>query len=81
MGRVGPDEAILRVELAVPHVVDEPLPEPVVVGLADRLVDLAPPDLVVGAGLTDDELVLRRAAGVLAGPHDEGPVRGDDALP
>ena len=34
-------------------------------------VDLAPPDMVVHVRLIDDELVVRRAAGELAGAHDQ----------
>ena len=41
------DEAVLRVEVALREVVDEARPQAVVVLLADRLVDLAPPDLGV----------------------------------
>ena len=46
----------------------------------DRMVDVAPPDLPGRRRLADDELVLRRAAGVLAGPDDERALRGDHAL-
>ena len=42
--------------------------------LADRLVEAAPPDVVVDVGLVDDVLVLGRAAGVLAGADDERPL-------
>ena len=80
VGRMRADMAVLGVERPVRDVLDEPGPEPVVVLLADRLVDLAPPDLAGGRGLADDELVLRRATGVLAGPDDERSVRGDHAL-
>ena len=48
--------------------------------LADLVVDLAPPDLVLAPGLADDELVLGRAARVLAGPDDERALGGDGAL-
>ena len=39
--------------------------------LGDGTVDLAPRDVVVDGGGVDDELVVRRAAGVLAGGDDE----------
>jgi hypothetical protein len=45
------------------------------------LIDLAPPDRLGRFGLIDHELVLHRAAGVLAGDRDEGAVRGQPALP
>ena len=61
-------------------VVDEPGAQAVVVRLGDRPVDGAPPDLVVARRLVDDELVLRRAAGVLARPDDERAVGRDEAL-
>ena len=80
VGRIRADMAVLGVQRPVRDVLDEPGPEPVVVLLADRLVDLAPPDLAGGRGLADDELVLRRATGVLAGADDERSVRGDHAL-
>ena len=53
---------------------------PVVVLLGDRLVDRPPPDLRPARRLADDELVLRRAPGVLAGANDERAVRRDDPL-
>jgi hypothetical protein len=74
------DVAVLGEERLARDVLDEPRPEPVVVLLADRLVDLAPPHLVGRGGLADDELVLRRAARVLARPDDERPLGGDHAL-
>jgi len=48
--------------------------------LVDRGVDVAPPDPLLRAGLTDDELVLRRAAGVRAGVDRERPTFGDLCL-
>ena len=62
------------------HVRDEAGAQAVVVGLADRAVDRAPPDLGLARRLGDDELVLGRAAGVLAGPDDERAVGGDEPL-
>ena len=80
MGRMGADEAVLGVDRAIGEVRHQPGPQPVVVLEGDRAVDLAPPDLRRGARLLDDELVLRRAAGVLAGPDDERALGGDQAL-
>ena len=74
------DVHVLCVELLVRDVLDEPRPETVVVLLADLVVHVAPPDLVLAPGLADDELVLGRAARVLAGVHDERAVGGDGAL-
>ena len=45
-----------------------------------RLVDLAPPDLVVDLGVVDHELVLHGAAGVHAGHRHEGAIGGQPAL-
>jgi hypothetical protein len=60
---------------------DDLLPQPFEVLLRDLRVDVAPPDPVLGPGLADDELVLRRAAGVLAGVDGERPALGDAAFP
>src|SRR5690606_9281661 len=77
---VGADVEVLGVERPIGDVRQQARAEPVVVLLADRLVDLAPPDLGLARGLADDELVLRRAAGVLPGPHHERAVGREDAL-
>ena len=74
------DEAVLGVQVATRAVGDEARAQPVVVGLADRPIDGTPPDLRVAGRLIDDELVLRRAPGVLAGPDDERSLGGDEAL-
>ena len=79
--RIGPDEAILGIQVPVGAVGHQTRSKGVVVGLADRSVDLAPPDLVTARGLIDDELVLGRPSRVLAGPDDERPLGGDEALP
>ena len=78
---VGADVQVLRVQRAVLEVAHEARAEPVVVLLADLVVDLAPPDLVLAPRLADDELVLRRSAGVLAGPDDERALGRDRPLP
>ena len=41
---------------------------------------IVPPDGVLGLGVADDELVLGRAAGVLAGLDDQRAVLGEQAL-
>ena len=81
MGGGGADEAVLAVQVAAGEVAGQPRPQSIVVGLRDRPVDRTPPDLVVAARLVDDELVLRRATGVLAGPDDERAIGRDEALP
>ena len=65
---------------SVARVGDEAGAQALVVRLGDRPVDGAPPDLVVARRLVDDELVLGRATGVLAGPDDERAVGRDEAL-
>src|SRR4051794_10994999 len=75
-----PDEAILAVEVLRGGVRDQARAKSVVVRLGDRPVDGAPPDLVVARRVVDDELVLRRTSGVLAGPHDERALCCDEAL-
>ena len=80
MGRGRADVQVLGVQRPVGGVRDEACPEPVVVLLADRPIDLAPPDLALAPGLLDDELVLRGAARVPAGPDDERPLGRDDSL-
>ena len=80
MLRVGPDVQVLAVDRPVGDVRHEPIPEPVVAGLGQGLIDLAPPHLVDAARLAHDELVLGGAPGVLAGSDDQGSMRGDQAL-
>ncbi len=45
-----------------------------------RAVDVAPVNGIFGLGVTDDELVLGRAAGVLAGLDHQRPVLGEQPL-
>ncbi len=61
------DEAVLAVQVALGAVVHEARSKAVVVGLRDRSIDRAPPDLAVGTGLVNDELVLGRPARVIPG--------------
>jgi hypothetical protein len=46
----------------------------------DRLVGIAPVDMVLAPGLFDEELVLRRAAGVRARVDDQLAVAAQDAF-
>ena len=78
--RVGAGERVDDVEVAVAEVRDDLLAQPLEVLLRDLRVDVAPPDPVLGARLADDELVLRRAAGVLAGVDGERAAFGEPAL-
>src|ERR1700730_8829661 len=71
------DEHVLGIQRLVGNIGDQAGAEPVVVLLADRPVDLAPPDLRVAGWFLDQELVLRGAAGVLAGPDNERALRRD----
>jgi hypothetical protein len=50
--------------------------QPLEVLLGELVVDVAPPDAVLGLRLAYDELVLRRAAGEAAGVDDERPTLG-----
>ena len=45
-----------------------------------RQVGLAPPHRILAGGIADDEAVLRGAAGMLAGLHDQRTVLGEQAL-
>ena len=64
VGRMRPDEQVLAVQAPIGEVGHQPAAEPVVVLLADRVVHVAPPDVRLARRLADDELVLRRSAGV-----------------
>ena len=66
MGRMGADEHVLAVQAPIGEVGHEARAQAVVVVLGDRVVDVAPPDVRLARRLADDELVLRRAAGVRA---------------
>ena len=69
---VGAGEGIDDVErIARLEVLDDLPAQAVELVLRQRLVDRAPPDAVLRAGLLDDELVLRRAPGELAGVDGE----------
>jgi hypothetical protein len=78
--RVGAGERVDDVDVLVLEVRGDLLAQALEVLLRDRLVDLAPPDAVLGSGFPDDELVLRRPAGVPAGVDDERSALGEPAL-
>ena len=80
MPRIGARERVDDIEVAAAEVRDGLLAQPIEVLLGDLGVDVAPPDPVLRARLADDELVLRRAAGVLAGVHIERATLGDPPL-
>src|SRR5690606_28803244 len=72
--------AVLDEQLLALAVGEHPLVNGVEVRRLDRAVHLAPPDLVFARRLADDELVVRRAAGVLAGAADQRAVDRDRRL-
>ena len=80
MRRMRPDVDVLRVQVVRAEVLQQPQAEAVIVGLVDGLVDVAPPDAVLGRGITDDELVPGTASRVLAGVDDERPLGRHDPL-
>ena len=75
--RVGARERVDDVEVARREVRRDLLAQAVEALLRELLVDVAPPDAVLGAGLAHDELVLRRAARVAAGVDDERAALGE----
>ena len=77
VGGVGAGPGVDDVDVAGAQVGAQALAERGVDGGVDRLVDGAPPDAVLAAGLADDVLVLRGAAGVGAGRDDEGAALGE----
>ena len=77
---IGAGERVDDVEVALLEVGDDLVPQPVEVGFGQRLVDGAPPDPLLRAGLLDDELVPRRAARVVPGVDDERPALGQAAV-
>ena len=60
MCRIGAGESIDDVErILCIQMGDDLRAQPLELRLGERMVDLAPPDPVLGAGLDDDELVSR----------------------
>ena len=78
--RIGAAERVDDVDVGLLEARDDLAAQAVEVLLRDLGVDVAPPDAVLGAGLADDELVLRRAAGEAAGVDDEAAGVGEDAF-
>ena len=68
---VGAREGVDDVDVARAETLGDLVAQPLEGVLRDVGVDVAPPDPILGARLADDELVLRRAAGVDAGVHDQ----------
>ena len=83
---VGAGVAVLDEDVAALEVGLQPDLQQLEVLGVERLVVLAPPDLVLARRLADDELVVGRAPRVLAGPDDEraqmadGPLAATDRL-
>ena len=73
---IGAGERIDDIDVLLVEVGDDLRTQPLEAVFLDRLVDRSPPEPIFGAGLAHDELVERRAAGVLAGVDDERPALG-----
>ena len=78
-GGIGAAVEVLRVERLAARMGQEVLVERLELLGRQRAI-VVPPDLAFGLGVADDELVLRRAAGVNAGVGDERALRGDARL-
>ena len=81
MRRIRAGEGVDDVDVALAQPQRHLVPQLVEAFFRDLGVDVAPPDARLGARLADDELVLRRAARVLAGVDDERPAFGEPSLP
>ena len=79
VARVGADVAVQREHVLAGEVGAGAREQRVELGGVDRLVD-RPVDVRLAAGLAHEELVVRRAARVLAGLDDELPVGPEDPL-
>ena len=77
VGGVRSRERVDDVDVALAQPRGDLVAQPLEALLGDLGVDVAPPDSRLGARLADDELVLRRAAGVLAGVDDERTALGE----
>ena len=80
VGALGAGEAVEDVQVAVVQVAARLVEQPVEERRLARAVDVAPADQLGGGALLDDDAVLGRAAGRLAGLDDERAVGGQDAL-
>ena len=79
--RIGSDQQVLHVRvLPLPEIGGAGV-ETLELGLAHRLVDGAPLDILVRGFVTHDELVFGGAAGELPGADDERTVGRERALP
>ena len=78
--RVCAGEGVDDVEVAVADVRHDLLAQSFEMLLRDLRVDLAPPDAVLRARLSDEELVLGRAAGVHACVHGERAALGEPTV-
>ena len=77
---IGAGERVHDVEVLALEAGDDPCAQSVEALLGELAVDVAPPDPLLRARLTDDELVRRRAAGVAAGVDDERAALGEPAV-
>ena len=77
---IGAGIQILDEQLLALQVRDDVAAQHVEVRGVDRLVDLAPPHVRFARRLLDDELVVRRAAGMRAGAADQRPILREHAL-
>jgi hypothetical protein len=75
--RIGASEAVLHIYIFSPQVGQNLLAQLVEVGLLERTVHLAPPDVFLRRRLTHDELIVRSAPGVLARVDDQRPQMRD----
>src|SRR5581483_2606793 len=79
VARIGPDVAVQREDVLAAQILPDSSEERVEARRVDLLV-VGPVDVRLAARLPHEELVLRRAAGVLAGVGAELPVRAEDRL-
>ena len=80
VGGVGPRVDILDEDLAPLEERQHPLADDVEMRLVDPVVDRPPPDVARRSGFVDDELVLRRPAGVHSGFGHEPAAEREPAL-
>ena len=78
--RIGAGKAILHEQVAARQVIGDPVAQPVEGRPVDRLVDRAPIDGVFGFGIADDEFIVGRPAGMLAGDRYQRAAMGQPRL-
>ena len=78
--RVGAGERVDHVDVSLAQARRDLLTQLLEVLLGDLRVHVAPPDPILRAWLANDELVLRRAARVLAGVDDERAALGEPGI-